>query len=71
VGALLWPLLFAAMAGALFPASSFVYTWPLFFSLLGLGALFALDDRPASPWYAFAALALSAIPAVLVFAPSV
>src|SRR5918912_410793 len=71
VGALLWPLLFAAMAGALFPAGSFVYTWPLFFSLLGLGALFALGDRPASPWYPFAALALSAIPAVLVFAPAV
>src|ERR671938_735923 len=71
VGALLWPLLFAAMAGALFPAGSFVYTWPLLFSLLGVGALFALGDRPASPWYPFAALALSAIPAVLVFAPAV
>ena len=41
------------------------------FSLLGLGALFALGDRPVNPWYPFAALALSAILAVLVFAPAV
>jgi hypothetical protein len=71
VGALLWWLLFAGLMSALFPPESFMYTWPLLFSLLGLGALFAPGDRPASPWYPFAVLAPGAIPAVLVFAPGI
>ena len=69
VGALLWWLVSAVLMSTLFPPESYMYTWPLFFSLLGLGALFALGDRPVSPWYPFAALVLAAIPAVLVFAP--
>jgi hypothetical protein len=65
VGALLWWLLSAVLMGALFPPESFMYTWPLFFSLLGLGALFALGDRSVNPWYPFAALALGGIPAAM------
>ncbi|MDQ3911101.1 MAG: hypothetical protein M3305_04890 [Actinomycetota bacterium] len=71
VGALIWWLLFAGLTGVLFPPASFVYTWPLLFSLLGSGALFAPGDRPANPWYPFAVLVLGAIPAVLVFAPAI
>jgi hypothetical protein len=69
MGALLWWLMSAVLMSALFPPESFMYTWPLLFSLLGLGALFAFGDRAASPWYPFAVLVLAAIPAVLVFAP--
>src|SRR5918994_980550 len=68
-GAVGWGVVFAVLMSTLFPPESYMYTWPLFFSLLGLGALFALGDRPVSPWYPFAALVLAAIPAVLVFAP--
>src|SRR5919199_540 len=71
VGALLWWVVSTALMSVLFPPESFMYTWPLLFSLPGLGALFALGDRPVSPWYRFAVLALSAIPAVLVFAPGI
>src|SRR3712207_704903 len=71
VGALLWWLVSAVLMSALFPPESFMYTWPLLFSLLGLGILFALGDRPVTPWYPFAALALSAISAGLVFAPGI
>ena len=71
VGALLWWLMSVVLMSAFFPPASFMYTWPLLFSLLGLGVLFALGDRPVSPWYPFAVLVLAAIPAVLVFAPGI
>jgi MFS family permease len=65
VGALLWWLLLAVATGVYFAPGSYLFAWPLLFSLLGLGAYFALGDRPARPWYPFAALALSVVPAVL------
>jgi Peptidase family M28 len=68
VGALSWWLLFVVAASVLFPPSSYLFTWPLLFTLLGLGALFALGESPASPWYPFAALTFSAIPAVFLSA---
>src|SRR5918999_3237316 len=71
VGALLWWLLLTAATSVLFPPASYLFTWPLLFALLGLGVLFALGDQQASPWYPFAALTLSAIPAVFLFAPGV
>jgi hypothetical protein len=67
VGAMLWWLVLTVLTGMLFPPASYLFTWPLLFSLVGLSVLFALGDRPASPWYAFAALTLSAIPAVFLF----
>lgn len=70
VGALLWWLLLMVATSVLFPPASYLFTWPLLFSLLGLGVLFALGDRP-NLWYMFAALTLSAIPAVFLFAPGV
>jgi Peptidase family M28 len=69
VGALLWWLLLTVVTSVLFPPASYLFTWPLLFSLLGLGLLFVLGDRAASPWYPFAVLTLSAIPAVFLFAP--
>ena len=71
VGALLWWLLLTVATSVLFPPASYLFTWPLLFSLLGLGILFALEDRPASSWYSFAALTLSAIPAVFLAASGV
>ena len=71
VGALLWWLLLTAATSVLFPPASYEFTWPLIFSLLGLGLLFALEDRPASSWHSFAALTLSAIPAVFLAASGV
>jgi hypothetical protein len=67
VGALLWWLVLTVATSVSFPPASYLFTWPLLFSLLGLAVLFALGERPASPWYSFAALALSAIPAVFLF----
>jgi hypothetical protein len=71
VGALLWWLLATVLTSVLFPPVSFGVTCPLLFSLLGLGVLFTLDERSASPWSRFAALTLTAVPAVLVYAPAI
>jgi MFS family permease len=71
VGALLWWLLLTMATGILFPPASYNFTWPLFFSLLGLATLFALGDQLAGPWRPFAVLTLSAIPAVFLFAPGI
>ncbi len=71
VGALLWWLLLTMATGVRFPPASYNFTWPLFFSLLGLAAHFARGDQPASPWRRFAALTLSAIPAVFLFASTI
>ena len=71
VGALLWWLLLTVATGVSFPPASYLFIWPLLFSLLGLGVVFALGDRTTSPWFAFAALTLGAIPAVFLFASAV
>lgn len=65
VGALLWWLLLTVATGVSFAPGSYLFAWPLLFSLLGSGAFFAIGDRPSRPWYPFAALALSVVPAVL------
>jgi len=71
VGALLWWLLLTVATSVLFAPASYLFTWPPLFTLLGLGLLFALGARASSPWYPFAVLTLSAIPAVFLFAPGV
>jgi Peptidase family M28 len=71
VGALLWWLLLTMATSIGFPPASYNFTWPLFFSLLGLAAHFALGDQMASSWRRFAALTLSAIPAVFLFASTI
>jgi hypothetical protein len=71
MGGLLWWLLLTVVTSVLFPPASYLFTWPLLVSLLGLAVLFALDNRAASPCYPFAALTLSAVPAVFLFAPGV
>ena len=71
VGALLWWLLLAVATSVYFPPASYEFTWPLLFSLLGSGVLFGIGDRPGSPWYPFAALTLSAIPAAFLAASGV
>jgi hypothetical protein len=67
-GLLLWLLL--TVASALFvPGASYLFLWPLFFSLLGLGYTFIARARPDQRWRRFAVLMLSSLPALLLFAP--
>jgi hypothetical protein len=65
VGALLWWLLLAVATGVYFAPGSYLFAWPLLFSSLGLGAMFALEARAADSWNAFVALMLSVVPAMI------
>jgi hypothetical protein len=67
VGALLWWLLLTVATAISFPPASYLFIWPLLFSLVGIGIFFALGDRATKPWFPFAALTLGAIPAVFLF----
>ena len=48
VGGLLWWLLLAVATSVALSADQLLFTWPLVFSLLGLGILFA-RDRTSRP----------------------
>ena len=51
------------------PGSSYFFTWPLFFSLLGIGISFLFpEERPAAPGRV-AALVVFALPGILIIAP--
>lgn len=64
-GGLLWWLLAALGTALLLPGGSYLFTWPLLFSALGL--LFALTARAESPddGRSFAALCLSGVPGLV------
>ena len=68
-GALLCWALLAVAASALVPGASYLLVWPLLSALVGAAFLFAARGREtASKW---AALALTALPAVALFSPLV
>jgi hypothetical protein len=68
-GALLWWLLLLLLTTALLPLGSFMYAWPLLCVVPGLALLvFRGEGRIVSPTSQLA-LALCAVPAVLLFAP--
>ncbi len=68
LGGLLWWLLLAAATSVVFPPASYLFTWPLVFSLLGLGILFAGDDRPTAGRRRFAVLMITGVPAAFLAA---
>ena len=71
VGGLLWWLLLAAATSVVFPPASYLFTWPLVFSLLGLGILFAGEGRPTPGWRRFTVLMITGIPAAFLAASGV
>jgi Peptidase family M28 len=64
-----WLVLAAATAFAM-PGASYLFTWPLLFATIGLWALL-LAHRSGVGARATAALALSAIPSLLILAPTI
>ena len=71
VGGLLWWLLLAATTSVVFPPASYLFTWPLVFSLLGLGILFLSEGRPTTGWRGFTVLMITGIPAAFFAASGV
>ncbi len=68
VGAMLWWLLLTLLTSLALPGASYLFTWPLLFSSLGLGAVI-LGGPALSPLRRTSVLLLSAVPAVVLFVP--
>ena len=70
VGALLAWLVLALVTSVALPAASYLFAWPLLFSLLGLGLVLATGVEVGGGWRASGALTLTALPAVVLFVPT-
>jgi hypothetical protein len=70
VGALLWWLLLTVALSVLAPGGSYLLTWPLFFTLVGLGLVFLRRGRESTPAFTdYLWLCLFAVPGLLLFVP--
>jgi hypothetical protein len=69
VGALLWWMILMISTSLYLPGGSYLFTWPLLFSSMGLGLLFAFKDQRPGSVKVLAPLALCAIPGIVLFTP--
>jgi hypothetical protein len=69
-GALLWWFLLMVGTSILLPGASFVFHWPLLFSLLGLGwMIFTPPDRAGRDVFNIVVLSFCALPGIILMAP--
>lgn len=68
-GALLWWLVFLLLATFGLPGGSYLFTWPLLFSLLSLLTLFIWNPEETRSLKQLAVLLVGAIPAIILFIP--
>jgi hypothetical protein len=71
VGALLWWLILMVLTSLYLPGASYVFTWPLLFSLVGLGFLFSSRHQKSVLGKRFAVLSLCAIPGIILLTPTI
>lgn len=71
VGALLWWLIFMVLTSLYLPGASYLFTWPLLFSLVGLGFIFASRHQKYVLRTHFAVLSLCAIPGIILLTPTI
>jgi hypothetical protein len=69
-GSLVWWLLLTWATSLLMPGASYLFVWPLLFSLLALAYVFAQGGLDPSSPIQFAVLLLCAVPAILLLAPT-
>lgn len=67
-GSACW-LILLVVSGLLLPGGSYIFTWPLLFSLFGLAASFALRKDEGLPLRLAVLLALCALPGVVLLVP--
>ncbi len=69
-GALVWWAILLVGSSLFYPAGSFLFTWPLLFSVLALGWLFFMKEPAARPWLRTAILAVAAAPGIVLLPPA-
>ncbi|MEH1814610.1 MAG: M20/M25/M40 family metallo-hydrolase [Nostoc sp.] len=70
VGALLWWLLLMVLTSLYLPGASYLFTWPLLFSLVGLKFIFAAKPQN-NLFLQSLILAVFAIPGIILFTPTI
>ncbi|MBW4635040.1 MAG: M28 family metallopeptidase [Iphinoe sp. HA4291-MV1] len=71
VGALLWWFILMVLTSVYLPGASYLFTWPLLFSLVGLGFIFASRDRDSGRVKHLVVLTACAIPGIILLAPTI
>jgi hypothetical protein len=67
-GALLW-LLLLVFGSVFLPGASYLFAWPLFFTLLGIGYLLAVESEISTSVKKLAVISVCAIPGIILLAP--
>jgi hypothetical protein len=68
-GGLCWWLIMLVSSGLFLPGGSYLFTWPLLFTLCGLAGIFALKNDGRMPLSLAVLLSLCALPGVVLFVP--
>lgn len=71
VGALLWWLILMVLTSLYLPGASYLFTWPLLFSLVGLGFIFASKHQKSILEKRFAVFSLYTIPGIILLVPTI
>lgn len=69
--ALVWWAVLMVLSSLFFPGGSYLFTWPLLFSVLALGWLFFTRDPAARPWLRAAVLSVASLPGILLLTSAI
>lgn len=70
-GALLWWAMFAILTSVVLPGASYVFIWPLLFSLVAMAFLFSRERWESSLRAPFIVLTLCALPGIVLLTPTI
>lgn len=68
-GALVWWLVLAVLTSVALPGGSYLFVWPLFSTMIGVGTVFAQHNSARAPRWSIAVLLLCAIPGIIIWTP--
>jgi hypothetical protein len=71
VGGLFWWLILMVLAGFYLPGASYLFTWPLLFSLVGLAFLWKSQEKQSASLRLSAILCLCSIPGIVMMVPMI
>ncbi len=71
MGAALWWLILMAGTIVFLPGASYLFSWPLLYSLAGLGYYFSSKSESSASWKLFAVLIVTSIPGIILLAPAI
>lgn len=64
-GALVWWAMLMLLSSLFFPGGSYLFTWPLLFSVLALGWLFLTKEPAVRPWQRSIVLSIASVPGIV------